>query len=275
MTFKININSDVGEGFGRWRLGPDDELIPLVPTVNIACGFHAGDPGIMRRATETALRSGADIGAHVALPDLRGFGRRPLDISPDDLRDDLLYQIGALSAFVQVAGGVMRHVKPHGSLYAMCGRDEGHARALLESVARYDKNLIVIVGQGWPQRVAAEYDLTVVYEGYIDLEYQPDGYPKVEPVKQAYHPDDVVRRALRLVTERTTTALDGSTVEVDTPTLCLHGDMPNVLEVTRRVRERLAEEGIEVVDLATAVAHRAQAAAAHPAQPAVAHRAKR
>jgi UPF0271 protein len=191
----------------------------------------------------------------VALPDLRGFGRRPLDISPGDLRADLLYQIGALGAFVQVAGGVMRHVKPHGSLYAMCGRNEEYARALLESVAGYDKNLIVIVGQGWPQRIAAEYDLTVVYEGYVDLEYQPDGYPRVEPVKLAYDPEDVVRRAVRIVTEGTATALDGSTIEVDTPTLCLHGDMPNVLDVTRRVRERLGEEGIEIVDLATAVAH--------------------
>lgn len=254
MNATININSDVGEGFGRWQLGPDDDLIPLVPTVNIACGFHAGDPRIMRRATRTAIGCGADIGAHVALPDLRGFGRRPLDISPDDLRDDLLYQIGALSAFVQAEGGVMRHVKPHGSLYAMCGRNEDYARALLESVAAYDKKLIVIVGQGWPQRISTEYGLTVVYEGYIDLEYQPDGYPVVEPVKKSYAPDEVVRRALRIVNEGSATAVDGSTIELKTPTLCLHGDMPNIMDVVRHVRGRLNEEGIDIVDLATAVA---------------------
>ncbi|WP_028936346.1 LamB/YcsF family protein [Pseudonocardia spinosispora] len=253
MSYRINLNSDVGEGFGRWRLGPDDELIPLVPTVNIACGFHAGDPSIMHRTTTTAISSGADIGAHVALPDLRGFGRRPVEISPDDLRDDLLYQIGALSAFVRVAGGQLRHVKPHGSLYAMCGRSEEYARALLESVAGYDPDLIVIVGQGWPGRLAADYGLTVVHEGYIDLDYQPDGFPRVEPMKQPCDPEEVVRRALRIVRDSAATAIDGSAIEVRTPTLCLHGDMPNVLDVTRHLRKRLDAEGIEVVDLATAV----------------------
>jgi UPF0271 protein len=250
---KININSDVGEGYARWQLGADDELIPLVPTVNIACGFHAGDPRIMRETVRIALDAGADIGAHVSLPDLRGFGRRPIQLPPDDLRDDVLYQIGALGGFVQAAGGAMRHVKPHGSLYAMCGRDEGYARALLDAVASYDTSLIVIVGQGWPQRLAPEYGLAVVYEGYIDLEYQPDGFPQVEPRKRAHDPDDVVRRALGIIADGTATAVDGSTVEVHTQTLCLHGDMPNVLEVARWLRKRLADEDVDIVDLATAV----------------------
>jgi 5-oxoprolinase (ATP-hydrolysing) subunit A len=254
MSLQININSDMGEGFGRWQLGPDEELIPLVPTVNIACGFHAGDPRIMHRVTAAAIDAGVDIGAHVALPDLRGFGRRPLDIAAEDLLDDLLYQIGALGAFVRVEGGTLRHVKPHGSLYAMCGRNEHYARALLEAVSRYDRNLIVIVGQGWPERLAGEYGLTVRHEGYIDLDYQPDGFPRVEPVKQACDPDEVARRAITLVEQRKAKALDGSWIEVDTPTLCLHGDMPNVLEVARRLRARLAEVDIEIVDLATAVA---------------------
>ncbi|MGP4014819.1 LamB/YcsF family protein [Saccharopolyspora sp. 5N708] len=253
MSWKININSDMGEGYGRWQLGPDEELISLVPTANIACGFHAGDPRIMHRVTAAAVAAGADIGAHVALPDLRGFGRRPLAIAAEDLRDDVLYQIGALDAFVRAEGGVLRHVKPHGSLYAMCGRDEDYARALLEAVAGYNKDLVVIVGQGWPQRLAAEYGLTVVYEGYIDLEYQPDGYPRVESAKLSYDPDDVVRRAIDIVKHGSAKALDGSELEVLTPTLCLHGDMPNVLEVAHRVRERLAEEDIEIVGLATAL----------------------
>jgi UPF0271 protein len=253
VSWQVNINSDMGEGFGRWQLGSDEELIPLVPTVNIACGFHAGDPRIMHRVTAAAIAAGADVGAHVALPDLRGFGRRPFDIDADDLRDDLIYQIGALDAFVRVEGGTMRHVKPHGSLYAMCGRNEHYAHALLDAVSRYDESLIVIVGQGWPERLAASFGLTVRHEGYIDLDYQPDGFPQVEPVKKACDPDEVARRAVAIVKEQAATALDGSRIEVVTPTLCLHGDMPNVLDVATRVRDRLAEEDIEIVDLASAL----------------------
>lgn len=254
MTWKININADMGEGYGRWQLGPGEELIALVPTVNIACGFHAGDPRIMRRVTALAVEAGVDVGAHVSLPYLRGFGRRPMEIDPDGLHDDVLYQIGALDAFVRAVGGAMRHVKPHGTLSAMCGRGEEYARALLTAISSYDDELIVIVGQGWPQRLAAEYGLKVVYEGYIDLEYRPDGYPQVEHMKRSYDPDDVVRRALAIVKERTAKALDGSALEVVTPTLCLHGDMPNVLEVTHRVRERLAQEDVEIVGLTSALA---------------------
>jgi 5-oxoprolinase (ATP-hydrolysing) subunit A len=254
VTWKININSDMGDGYGRWRLGPDEELIPLVPTVSIACGFHAGDPRIMRRVAALAVDAGIDVGAHVSLPDLRGFGRRPMEIDPEDLHDDVLYQVGALDAFVRAEGGAMRHVKPHGSLYAMCGRREEYARALLTAISAYDDELIVIVGQGWPQRLAEEYGLTVVYEGYVDLDYRPDGYPRVEPEKKPCDPDDVVRRALAIVKEQTARALDGSTLEVVTPTLCLHGDVPNVLEVTHRVRERLAEEDVEIVGLTPALA---------------------
>jgi UPF0271 protein len=253
MTLKININCDMGEGYGRWQLGCDEELIPLVPTVNIACGYHAGDPRIMRRVAAAAIAAGADVGPHVSLPDLRGFGRRPMEIDPADLRDDVLYQIGALEGFVRAEVGTMRHVKPHGSLYAMCGRREEYARALLSAVAGFDKNLIVIVGQGWPQRLAAEYGLTVLSEGYIDLDYQPDGFPRVEPMKLSRDPDDVVRRALDIVRGQAATALDGSRVEVSTPTLCIHGDMPGVLDVARHLRKRLAEEDIEVVGLAEAV----------------------
>jgi UPF0271 protein len=147
----------------------------------------------------------------------------------------------------------MRHVKPHGSLFAMCGRREEYARALLGAVASFDKNLIVNVGHGWPQRLAAEYGLTVVTEGYIDLDYQPDGFPRVEPTKLSRDPEEVVRRALAIVRGRSAPALDGSTVEVVAPTVCIHGDMPNVLDVTRHLRKRLAEEDVEVVGLAEAI----------------------
>jgi len=254
VTWKININADMGDGYGQWRLGADEELVPLVPTVNIACGYHAGDPRIMHRITAQAVEAGLDVGAHVALPDMRGFGWRSMEIDPVDLRDDVLYQVGALDAFLRAEGGAMRHVKPHGSLYGMCGRREEYARALLDAVSRYDDELIVIAARGWPQRLAGEYGLTVVCEGFIDRDYQPDGLPKVERAKRAQDPDDVARRALGIVKERTAATPDGATVEVVTPTLCLHGDTPNVVEVTRRVRERLGEEDVEIVPLSSALA---------------------
>ena len=250
MTWKININTDMGGGYGQWRLGPDEEFVPLVPSVNIACGFHAGDPRIMHRVTAAAVEAGIDVGAHVSLPDLRGFGQRPMEIDPDDLRDDVLYQVGSLDAFLRVEGGAMRHVKPHGALYDMCGKREDYARALLEAVARYDDELIVITGPGWPQRLAAEYGLTVIGEGYIDLDYRADGYPEVEHTGRPRDPEDVVRRALAIIKEHTATALDGSTLEIVTPTLCLHGDRG----VARHVRSRLAEEDVEVVGLSSALA---------------------
>ncbi|MDN3354619.1 LamB/YcsF family protein [Actinomadura sp. DC4] len=231
MTWKININTDLGDG--------GEELVPLIPSVTVACGFHAGDPRTMHRVTAQAVEAGIDVGALVSFGD------------PSRLRDDVLYQIGALDAFLRAEGGAMRHVKPYGPL---CGRREEYARALLEAVAAYDDEMIVIAGPGWPQRLAGEYGLTVVHEGYIDLEYGSDGYPQVEQVKKAHHPDDVVRRALGIVKERTARALDGSMLDVATPTLALHGDMPNILEVTRHVRQRLAEEDIEVVGLTPALA---------------------
>lgn len=248
MTWKININSDMGDGSGQWRFGSGEELVPFVPSVNIACGFHAGDPRTMHRVTAQAVEAGIDVGAHVSFYDLQKFSRRPIEVDPGDLRDDVLYQLGSLDAFVRAEGGAMRHVKPHGALYVMCGKNLDYARALLEAVAKYDDELIVITGPGWPQRLASEYGLTVIGEGYLDLDYRADGYPDVE--HRPRDPEEVVRRALGIVKEHTVEALDGSTIEVVTPTLCLRGGR----SVARHVRERLAEEDVEVVGLSSALA---------------------
>jgi 5-oxoprolinase (ATP-hydrolysing) subunit A len=248
VTWKININSDMGGGYGQWRLGPGE--VPLVPSVNVACGFHAGDPRTMHRVTAQAVEAGIDVGAHVSFYDLQKSSRRPIEVDPGDLRDDVLYQLGSLDAFVRAEGGAMRHVKPHGALYVMCGRRLDYARALLEAVAKYDDELIVITGPGWPQGLAADYGLTVIGEGYIDVDYRADGYPEVEYTRRPSDPEDVVRRALAIVKEHTATALDGSTIEVVTRTLCLHGDR----SVARHVRERLAQEDVEVVGLSSALA---------------------
>lgn len=253
MPFAININCDMGESYGRWQLGNDRELMRYVPTINVACGFHAGDPHVMRRTVGWAAETGVELGAHVSLPDVIGFGRRRMQISPDELADYVAYQIGALGAFARSAGITLRHVKPHGVLYAMCGDEEGYARALLEAAAAIDRELIVIVGGEQPVELGAELRLRVTNEGYVDLAYQPNGFPVIERVKRAWDPEDVARRAVRLATERVAEAADGSRLAIDVPTFCIHGDAPNAVEVARRVRERLGEEEIDVVSLGTAL----------------------
>ncbi len=253
MTWQININSDMGESFGRYVLGNDEELMRYVPSINVACGFHAGDPHVMRRTVRLAAQHEVELGAHVALPDLLGFGRRRMAIAPEELADCVTYQLGALQAFARAEGIAVRHVKPHGVLYAMIGEDEGYARAVLEAVASVDPELPLIVGGERPLELAAELGLTVTNEGYVDLAYQPNGYPVIERVKVAWEPADVAARAVRLVKERRATAVDGTELTVEVPTFCIHGDAPNAVEVARTVRRRLAEEDIEVVPLRTAV----------------------
>ncbi len=250
MGDRININSDMGESYGRWQLGNDGELMRLIPTINVACGFHAGDPRVMRRTIELAAATGVEIGAHVSLPDILGFGRRRMVITADDLRDYVIYQTGALLGFVRAAGLTLRHIKPHGSLYAMCGESEELALALLTAVHALDPKLAVIIGGPAVAAAAAATGVWAVPEGYVDLAYQPSGFPVIEQVKRAWDPKEVADRAVRIVRERRLPAIDGSELAIDVPTICLHGDAPNAVEVAHVVRARLATEGIDVVPLA-------------------------
>ncbi len=245
----ININCDMGEGFGRWTLGDDAGILPLVPTSNIATGFHGGDPSIMRRVVEMASDLGVDIGAHVALPDLLGFGRRRIDVSPQELQDYITYQIGALGAFARAAGAELVHVKPHGILYSMAGKDAALCRAVLTAARDYDPNLIVILAGDETPAIAAELGIRVLPEAYCDLEYDPTGYPVVERRKRAWDPEEVARRALRIVQEQRGVAVDGSELKLDMRTMCIHGDAPNAVEVATLVRQRLADAGVEIVPL--------------------------
>jgi 5-oxoprolinase (ATP-hydrolysing) subunit A len=249
MTKKLNINCDMGEGFGRWTLGDDAGILPLVPTANIATGFHGGDPSIMRRVVGMAMELGVDVGAHVALPDLLGFGRRRIDVAAQELQDYITYQIGAMGAFARAAGAELVHVKPHGILYSMAGQDPVLCRALLTAVRDYDQNLIVILGGAETPAIATDLGLRVLPEAYCDLGYHPDGYPVVERHKRAWDPEEVARRALLIALEETGTAEDGTELKLDMRTLCIHGDAPNSVEVATVVRRRLAEAGVEVVSL--------------------------
>jgi 5-oxoprolinase (ATP-hydrolysing) subunit A len=252
----INLNCDMGESYGRYRLGNDEELVALVPTINVACGFHAGDPHVMRRTVACAIDRGVEIGAHVGLPDLLGFGRRRLVIEPPQLADYVTYQLGALEAFVHAAGGALTHVKPHGMLYTMCQEEKAYATALLDAVAEHHRGLAVIAGGEHAAASGRMLGLAVTTESYIDLDYGPGGLPVIEPFKRSWDPSEVAHRALSVVTTGTAAALDGRTLSVPRVSLCIHGDAGNAVAVAQKVRSVLAREGIDVVGLRAAMTDR-------------------
>ena len=246
----IDVNVDMGESFGRWSLGDDASLMPHISSANIACGFHAGDPGAMRRTVAAAVEHDLQIGAHVALPDLLGFGRRAMKISPADLTDYCTYQIGALAAFVAAQGGRLAHVKPHGALYAMCAQDAELAEAVALSIAEVDPQLVLLALRDDHAATVERHGVRLVTEAFVDLDYDPDGNLLIEAVKQARDPEEVAERAVRVARERKVPTTAGTDLHVDSPTICLHGDAPNALDVARAVKERLDREGIAVMPLA-------------------------
>jgi len=245
----IDLNSDLGEGFGVWRLTDDHALLELVTSANVACGFHAGDPSTMRRVCERAAANGVAIGAHVGYRDLAGFGRRRMDLDPLELRDEIVYQVGALDGFARAAGTSVRYVKPHGALYNTVVHDEAQAGAVVEAMLMYDADLPVLGLPGSALlRQAGAAGLTPVAEAFADRAYTPQGtlVSRREPGAVLDDADQVVARCVRLATEGTVLAVDGSTVEVDARSLCLHGDTPGAVDLARRVRKGLEEAGVEV-----------------------------
>jgi 5-oxoprolinase (ATP-hydrolysing) subunit A len=246
----IDVNVDMGESFGRWSLGDDAALMPYISSANVACGFHAGDPGAMRRTVAAAVEHRLQIGAHVALPDLLGFGRRAMKIAAADLTDYCTYQIGALAAFAAAEGGRLAHVKPHGALYAMCAQDAELAEAVARSIAEVDPGLVLLALRDDHAAAIERHGVRLVTESFVDLDYDADGNLVIEAVKQAWDPGEVAERAVRVARERKVTKTDGADLEVDSPTICLHGDAPNAVEVARAVKERLDREGIAVRPLA-------------------------
>ncbi len=250
----LDINVDMGESFGRWQLGDDAGIMPHVSSVSIACGFHAGDPRTIRQTVRAAVEHHVQIGAHVSLPDLLGFGRRRMAISPDELRDYALYQIGALRGFVEAEGGRLGHVKPHGALYAMCSSDPELASAVAEATAEVDRGLLLLLLNEGVASAVREHGVRLVSEAFPDLEYAPDGTLLIEAVKRAWDPERVAERAVRLAREGVIDANDGSDLDVRAPTACIHGDAPNAVEIARTVKLRLGEAGVQVQQLRTMLA---------------------
>jgi UPF0271 protein len=243
----IDLNADLGEGFGPWRLGDDLALLSIVTSANVACGFHAGDPLIMRRTCAAAVERGVVIGAQVSYRDLAGFGRREMDVPSDELAAEVLYQIAALDGVARTEGGRVRYVKPHGALYNRIVRDPVQAAAVAEAVTAYDPELPVLTLPGSAMRQVAG-DLTVLNECFADRAYTPDGtlVSRREPGAVIHDVDAVAERARRMAVDGTVEATDGTEVRVDARSICVHGDTPGAVGIARAVRTRLEKAGVRL-----------------------------
>jgi len=249
---KIDLNSDVGESFGNYKLGLDEAVIPLISSANIACGFHAGDPTVMRRTIAIAKANGVALGAHPGFPDLIGFGRRNLEATLDEIRDYVTYQIGALQAFAAAAGMRLQHVKPHGALYNMAVRNTDIWDAVARAIAAVDTRLIlfVLAGANRPdlEAIGARHGIRVAFEFFGDRAYNPDGslVSRKEPGAVIHDQTAVAAKVLKMVKEGRVVCKDGSEIEMAADTICVHGDNPSALALVKNIRESLQSAGIEI-----------------------------
>lgn len=241
----IDVNADAGESFGRWVLGADAELLPLVTSVNIACGFHAGDPANMRRSVVLAGEHGLSAGAHPGYPDLLGFGRRRLAVHEDDVVDYIVYQTGALMAVAATEGVRLTHVKPHGALYGQVSDSADVAVRVARALHDLQSDLSLMIAPGEGASAVRRTGLPVVLDAAADLEYDENGKNIIEPVPQPKDPALVADRALGLARGHVVT-VGGTTLPLAVDTVCVHGDRPNAPQIASAVRARLEDAGIEV-----------------------------
>jgi 5-oxoprolinase (ATP-hydrolysing) subunit A len=246
---RVDLNSDVGESFGAYTIGQDPILLTHITSANVACGFHAGDPGVMRATVALAQQHGIAVGAHPGFPDLVGFGRRELQATPREVEDLVVYQIGALTAIAATQGMRLQHVKPHGALFNMAVRDRALADAIARATAAVDRALILF-GLPGSELIAAgcHAGLRTASEVFADRAYEPDGtlVSRRKPGAVIHDPDAVVQRVVRMATERTVVAVDGSVVPLELDTICVHGDTPGAAELAARIRAALATAGVDV-----------------------------
>ncbi|MFK2905187.1 LamB/YcsF family protein [Dyella ginsengisoli] len=252
---RIDLNCDLGESFGAWRMGEDAALLALVSSANVACGFHAGDPAIMQHTVVLAAERGVAIGAHVSLPDLQGFGRREMAVTPAEVHAMTLYQLGALHAFARAAGTAVAHVKPHGALYNMAARDRALAEAIADAVRAFDPALALFGLAGSALLDAGRaVGLKVVSEAFADRRYRADGslQPRREPDAVIDDADAATAQALRMAQRGEVTAVDGQRVALKADTLCLHGDGAHAVDFARRLRAALEAAGLRIAAPAAA-----------------------
>ena len=249
---KIDLNCDLGESFGAYTIGMDDKVIPLISSCNIACGYHASDPLVMKKTVEMAAKAGIGIGAHPGFPDLMGFGRRNMNISPAEASAYVTYQLGALYAFARSAGVKLQHVKPHGALYNMAGKNYDLALAIAKAVQSFDPSLI-LMGLAGSQSVKAAQDigLPVANEVFADRAYTPDGSLMPRTMEGAVIHDErlAISRVVRMVMEHKVTACDGTDIEIIPDSVCVHGDNVKALAFVTEIRKALEAEGVTIAPL--------------------------
>ena len=246
----LDLNCDMGEGFGAWKMGDDAALLDHVTSANIACGYHAGDPGTMHRTVELALKKGVAVGAHPSLPDLQGFGRRRMNVSAAETYDLVLVQIGGLAAFATACGGKLAHVKPHGALYNMAATDTRLAQAIAQAVKDFDPRLVLFGLAGSELLRAGEQSgLKTASEVFADRTYQADGSltPRAQADAMIHDPEAALAQVRRMVAEGRVRSQQGSDVAVKADTLCIHGDQPHAVEFAIRIRRALDADGVRVV----------------------------
>ena len=246
----MDINVDMGESFGRYNLGNDEEVMKYITSANVACGFHAGDPLVIYETVRLAKKYGVAVGAHTGLPDKQGFGRRRMDITPEELRTDTLYQLGALEAFLKVNQMEMQHVKPHGILYRMVAEDERYAEAFLSAISLYNPNLYIFIEKNtliWERGI--KMGLKMSAEILVDLSYDDEGNWVLERKKKPRTPEEVAERAIMVAREGQITTISGNKISAEAETICCHGDSPNAAEVVKKIKEEFERLGIPLVQI--------------------------
>ena len=248
--YKVDLNSDLGESFGRYTIGNDTEVLPLVSSANVACGYHASDPLVMDKTIAMAKEAGIQVGAHPGYPDLMGFGRRNLDVTPAEARAYTLYQLGALDAFCKAHGMKLQHVKPHGAMYNMAAKDEKLAHAIAEGIYEVDSELTLLgLANSFLISAAKETGLKAANEVFADRAYNSDGTLVKRGLEGAVITDEniAISRVLQMVKKGTVVAIDGKEIEVCADSVCLHGDGKKAVLFAKELREHLEAEGVEVV----------------------------
>lgn len=250
--YAIDLNSDLGESYGAYKMGNDAEILPLVSSANVACGFHAGDPTIMAKTAALCKANGVSIGAHPGYPDLQGFGRRNLNVSPADAKNLILYQVGALDAFCKSVGMKLRHVKPHGALYNMAAKDAALSRAICEGIQAFDPTLILLGLSGSEMlRQAKAIGLPCAAEVFADRAYEDDGtlVARTKPGAMILDEDEAVARVIGMIKNHTVKSITGKTIEICPDSVCVHGDSQKALLFVKKIRAALETEGIAVKPL--------------------------